>query len=284
MTIKYYPVDLHIHSVASDGKLSVSTLVDEAGQRGMKVIAITDHDTVAGIPAALERAKKYPALTVIPGVEINTDVPGDEVHIMGYYMDYQNQELENSLIRMRSSRQDRAKKMVNLLSNLGLPVDWELVQKIAGKGSIGRPHIAQAMLEKGYVLSIKEAFEKYIGRQGPAYADRDKMLPEEAVRLIRKAGGLAVLAHPGTLKNREEMLSRLILAGLVGLEAYYSNYTEETKKKLVNLAKNFGLIATGGSDFHGLDSANETPMGGVYVPLEAVTKLSLKARELLVKG
>lgn len=249
----------------------------------MKVIAITDHDTVAGIPEALERARKHSSLTVIPGVEINTDVPGNEVHILGYYLDYKNQELENSLSRMRSSRENRAKKMAQLLSGLGMPIDWEMIQKIAGKGSIGRPHVAQAMLEKGYVLSIKEAFEKYIGREGPAYVERDKMLPEEAVKLIRKAGGLAVLAHPGTLKNVQEMVSRLILTGLVGIEAYYGDYSEDNKGKLANLAKKFGLIATGGSDFHGLDSANETAMGGVYVPLEAVNKLSLMAKELPVK-
>ncbi len=243
----------------------------------MKVIAITDHDTVAAIPAALERAKMYPSLTVIPGVEINTDVPGDEVHILGYYMDCRNQELEDSLGRMRSSRQDRARKMVGLLSGLGIPVDWERVQQIAGKGSIGRPHVAEAMLEKGYVTSVKEAFDKYIGRMGPAYVERDKMLPEEAVRLIKKAGGLAVLAHPGTLKNVEDMLSRLVLAGLVGLEAYYGNYTEASTRKLQNLAKKFGLLATGGSDFHGLDSANETPMGGVYVPEEVARRLSFLA-------
>lgn len=250
----------------------------------MKVIAITDHDTVAGIPAALERAQKYPSLTVIPGVEINTDVPGDEVHILGYYLDYQNRELDNSLNRMRSSRKDRARKMISLLSNLGMPITWERVQEIAGKGSIGRPHVAQAMLEKGYVLSFKEAFEKYIGRKGPAYVERDKMLPEEAVRLIKTAGGLAVLAHPATLKNVEEMLSRLILAGLVGLEAHYGNYSKEDKRMLGNLAKKFGLIATGGSDFHGLDSANETAMGEVYVPPEAANKLSLMAKGLAVKG
>lgn len=243
----------------------------------MKVIAITDHDTVAGIPAALERAKKYPSLTLIPGVEINTDVPGDEVHILGYYMDCNNPELESSLSRMRSSRQGRARKMIDLLSGLGMTIEWERVQKIAGKGSIGRPHVAQAMLEKGYVLSLKEAFEKYIGRQGPAYVERDKMLPEEAVRLIKKAGGLAVLAHPGTLKKVEEMLSRLLLVGLVGLEAHYGNYSKENIRKLQSLAKKFGLLATGGSDFHGLDSANETPMGGVYVPMEAASKLALLA-------
>lgn len=249
----------------------------------MQAIAITDHDTMEGIPVALERARKYPSLTVIPGVEINTDVPGSEVHILGYYLDYRNEELKSSLSRMRSSRQDRARKMVDLLSRMGMPVNWERVKEIAGEGSIGRPHVARAILEKGYVLSIKEAFDKYIGREGPAYVERDKMLPEEAVRLIRKAGGLAVLAHPGTIKGQEEMLTRLIPEGLVGLEAYYDSYSEEEKRKLENMAKKFGLIATGGSDFHGLDSASETPMGGVDVPSDAVKSLSLMAGELSAK-
>lgn len=250
----------------------------------MKFIAITDHDTVAAIPEALQRAQNYSTLTVIPGVEINTDVPGDEVHILGYYLDYQNQELENSLRRMRSSRQDRARKMIDLLSGLGKPVDWDRVQKIAGKGSIGRPHVAEALVEKGYVTTIKEAFDRFIGRNGPAYVEREKMLPEEAVILIRKAGGLAVLAHPKTLKNVEEMLSRLISVGLVGMEAHYGNYEGAEKKKLERMAERYGLIPTGGSDFHGFDSADETEIGGVNVPLESVNRLSLLANRIAVKG
>jgi len=177
-------IDLHIHSTVSDGRLSPAEVVHKSVELGLTIIAITDHDSVDGIVPALAAAKAFPQLKVIPNVEISTDVPQGEVHVLGYFIDYTDYELKATLERMRDSRKRRAQGMIAKLGNLGLYIDWQRVQEIAGSGSIGRPHIAQAMLEKGYIASIKEAFTKYISRDGPAYVEREKMTPAEAVELI----------------------------------------------------------------------------------------------------
>jgi len=214
-------VDLHIHSTASDGRLTPADVIRKSAEIGLTIIALADHDTVDGIVPALIAAKTLPWLKVIPCVEISTDVPSGE----------------------------------------------------AGSGSIGRPHIAQAMLDKGYIVSFKEAFTKYISRGGPAYVERGKMTPQEAVDLILQANGLPVLAHPFTTSDPEVMVIELKAAGLVGIEAYYDGYTVEEINKLVSLADRNNLIATGGSDYHGLDINTETMIGGVDVPIEAAEQL-----------
>ena len=189
-------VDLHIHSTASDGRLNPADIVRQAAERELSVIAIADHDTVDGIAPAIEAAKAFPKLKVIPAIELSTDVPQGEVHVLGYFIDYADREFHVILERMRHSRLYRARGMIAKLKNLGIHIDWERVQEIAGEGSIGRPHIAQAMLEKGYITSFKEAFDKYISRDGPAYVEREKMTPVEAVELLLQVNGLPVLAHP----------------------------------------------------------------------------------------
>ena len=176
--------DLHIHTTASDGRLSPAEVVRRATELGMETIAITDHDSVDGIPLALAAAQAFPNLRVIPGIEINADVPPNEIHILGYFIDYTNSELSASLQWLCKSRWDRAVKMVAKLRALGIDIDWHRVQQLAQGASIGRPHIAQALLEKGFVSSIKDAFVKYIGRDGPAYVEHAKLTPAEAVKLI----------------------------------------------------------------------------------------------------
>lgn len=266
-------VDLHIHSTVSDGKFSPEEIVRKAAGAGLKVIALTDHDNVDGIAAALEAATEYPGLRVIPGVEISTDVPQGEVHMLGYFIDYTDTELLDQLDNMRSSREKRAQDMIARLTGLGMPVDWQRVRELAGEGSVGRPHIAQAMLEKGYISNLKEAFSKYLGSGGPAYVRREKLTPSEAVKLILRTGGLPVMAHPLTVDNYEELIAGLTADGLAGIEAYYGEFSTEDVKKLVRLADKYGLIATGGSDYHGLDENTETPLGGSNVPMEAAEKL-----------
>ena len=174
--------------------------------------------------------------------------------------------------------------MVTKLGNLGVHIDWQRVQEIAGSGSIGRPHIAQAMLEKGYIASIKEAFTKYISRNGPAYVEREKMTPAEAVELILQAKGLPVLAHPLTINDPETMVVELKAAGLIGIEAYYNGYTGDEINRLVALADRHNLIATGGSDYHGLDTATETMIGGVDVPMESAEQLIALAEQRAPKS
>jgi len=271
-------IDLHIHSTASDGKLSPTDVVRKSAERGLTVIALADHDTVDGIIPALAAAKAFPQLRVIPCIEISTDVPNGEVHILGYFVDYTDHQLKATLERMRHSRRERAYGMVAKLGKLGIHIEWQRVQEIAGSGSIGRPHIAQAMLEKGYIVSIKEAFTKYISRDGPAYVEREKMTPQEAVELLLRTNGLPVLAHPLTINDSETMVIKLKAAGLVGIEAYYNNYTTEEVSKLVSLANRYNLITTGGSDYHGLDNSTETMIGGADVPIESAEQLIALAK------
>ena len=277
-------VDLHIHSTASDGRLSPAEVVHKSAELGLTIIAIADHDSVDGIAPALAAANASPWLKVIPCVEISTDVPQGEVHVLGYFIDYTDQKLRATLERFRNSRQERAQGMVAKLRSLGVHIDWQRVQEIAGSSSMGRPHIAQAMLEKGYIASIKEAFTKYISRNGPAYVEREKMTPAEAVELILQAKGLPVLAHPFTINDPETMVVELKAAGLIGVEAYYDSYTGDEINRLVALAERHNLIATGGSDYHGLDTATETMIGGVDVPMESAERLIVLAEQQAPKS
>jgi predicted metal-dependent phosphoesterase TrpH len=266
-------VDLHIHSTASDGKYSPAALVNKAAKIGLRFISLTDHDSIKGIAPAIKAVKAFPRLTFIPGVEISTDLPEGEAHILGYFIDYNSPVLEKELLRFRDSRLGRGQRMVEKLRGLGITIDWKQVQKIAGDGAIGRPHIAQAMLEKGYIKTFEEAFEKYIGHGGPAYVEREKLTPEEAVALILRAGGLPVLAHPFTVKDPETMVKSLKTVGLVGIEAYYKDNTPEQTAATLKLAEKYGLIATGGTDYHGIGDSREVMLGGTEVPVEAAEKL-----------
>ncbi len=266
-------VDLHIHSTASDGRLSPAELVCKSAELGLSVIAIADHDSVNGIAEALETAKAYPGLTVIPSVEINTDVPRGEAHMLGYFIDFTDGELNATLGRLRESRRLRAQRMIARLAKLDLHIEWARVQEIAGSGSIGRPHLAQALLEKGYIASAREAFTRYIGKDGPAYVDREKITPAGAVELILHASGLPVLAHPFTIPDPAAMIIELKKVGLVGIEAYYNDYNADQVSELVDLAERHNLITTGGSDYHGIDETFETMIGGADVPLESAKQL-----------
>ena len=210
-------------------------------------------------------------------------MPAGEAHILGYFIDYTSDGLRSALERFRSSRLGRAQGMIAKLQALGIHIDWPRVQEIAGDGSIGRPHIAQAMLEKGYITSIKEAFTRYIGRDGPAYVEREKMTPVEAVSLILRSHGLPVLAHPFTVVDPEAMVIELKAAGMVGIEAHYNSYTTDETMSLLNLAERYQLIATGGSDYHGLDESNETMLGSVEVPMASAERLIALADERVLK-
>ena len=265
--------DLHLHSTASDGRLTPEELVARAAGLGMRVIALTDHDSVDGVAPALKAAAAFPRLRLIPGVEISTALADGEAHVLGYFIDYPSDMLKAALEKFRHSRLGRGRGMVAKLAGLGIDIDWSRVQEIAGDGSIGRPHIALAMLEKGYISTFEEAFDKYIGHGGPAYVAREKMTPAEAVELVVKSGGLPVLAHPFTVGEPEPMIAALKKSGLVGIEAYYKEQTAEQTEAMLELAGRYGLIATGGSDYHGIDDSRDAMVGSVDVPREAADKL-----------
>lgn len=273
-------VDLHTHTIASDGTHTPQQLISRAARLAVKVIAITDHDTTAGVAEA-QAAGEQMDVEVIAGVEINTDVPGAEVHILGYFVDPDHEELNAELARIREGRVGRARKMAEVLTGMGAPVRFERILQIAGEGSVGRPHVAQALLEAGHVATLGEAFEKYIGRNSPAYVERMKFTPAEACALIRRAGGVPVLAHPvffdryGAIKssfNLEAMLAETIAAGLMGIETYYPSYDAITVEYLLGIARRYGLVVTGGTDFHG-SKPNEPDLGGVYVPRRVARRL-----------
>jgi len=279
-----YKADLHVHTTASDGRFSPEEIVQKAAELGLTTIAIADHDTVDGIVPATEAAKSFPGLRIIPSVEINTDVPHGEAHILGYFVDYSNNELLSALERLRNFRKERAQKMVVRLKEMGIKIEWQRVQEIAGGGAMGRPHLARAMLEKGYIKSFREAFDRYIGREGPAYVERDKIDPVEAVRLVLWADGLPVLAHPLILRDPEAMIISLKMVGLVGIEAYYGEYSAGEISGLLGLAGSYNLLTTGGSDYHGTDSGGEIMMGDVQIPAEAVERLISLAKQRGLKS
>ncbi|MBM4448094.1 MAG: PHP domain-containing protein [Chloroflexi bacterium] len=276
-------VDLHIHSTASDGRYSPQEIIGKAAGLGLETIALADHDSIDGIAPALEEVRKLKRLQFIPGVEVSTDVPNGEVHVLGYFIDYTSEELAAALARFRHSREGRAQGMIDRLKELGINLSWERVREIAGDGAIGRPHIAQAMLEKGYISSIKEAFDRYIARDGPAYVEREKMTPVEAVQLVLRNKGIAVMAHPFTVPEPEAMIAELKAAGMAGIEAYYNGYTAEEIGQLIAMARNHELVVTGGTDYHGLDDSKETMMGGVDVPVAVVQGLIARAEPKMLK-
>jgi predicted metal-dependent phosphoesterase TrpH len=272
-------VDLHTHSTASDGLHQPQELVRLAHEAGLEVIGLADHDTTAGLAAAMAEGERV-GVSVIPAIEINTDLPQkrSEAHMLGYLMDYEQPAFQAGLRALREARARRGERMVEKLRAMGLDVTWERVRELAG-GAVGRPHIARALMEKGYASSVSDAFDRFIGPGRPAYVPRYKLTPEDAVRLIRSVRGVPVLAHPTYIQGLEDwLLPSLVAAGMQGLECYYGQYDDATVERLLRLADAHGLLATGGSDYHG-PNMHPTPLGGRYVPPICVERLRAQAAE-----
>jgi 3',5'-nucleoside bisphosphate phosphatase len=259
--------DFHNHSTASDGRLTPTQLVDLAARNGVKIFALTDHDSTEGLAEARTAAAKYADFTLVPGVELSTDIANGEVHVLGYLPQPENPELQAALKRFRDGRFERGRLMVEKLAALGKPVSWERVKEIAGEASIGRPHVALAMVEAGHIANTTEAFDLYIGRNGPAYVEREKMTPIEAVRTLRHFGASPVLAHPTYVTDAEAVLRELIPAGLVGMEVFYKAYDTPTVEQLLAMARRNSILPLGGSDYHALDRPDEREPGMVDHPL-----------------
>jgi len=272
-------IDLHTHSTASDGIYSPTELLQRAKGIGLRILALTDHDTTGGLEEAAQAAAKLD-IDFLPGIEINTDVAGGEVHVLGYFPEFQRPAFQAILKVLRDARERRGQRMVELLNEHGINVAWDRVRAIA-QGAVGRPHVAKALLEAGYVQTIGEAFDKYIGTGCYAYVPRYRLTPEDAVHLIASANGLPVMAHPVDLPGLDELrnwLPGLKEAGMVGLETYYGPYTPGDEQALRALADEYDLIPTGGTDFHG-PGIHPTPLGGRYVPYEAVERLKAAAAQ-----
>ncbi|HHN93436.1 MAG TPA: PHP domain-containing protein [Anaerolineae bacterium] len=278
MGVSLSQVDLHIHTTASDGIYTPSEVVRMALSAGLRVIAITDHDTLAGVPEAQEAARGLP-LEVIPGVEVNSEGDWGDLHFLGYYVSLEAESLRGRLRAMRKARVTRAQKMVARLNQMGMPITWEEVRAIAGGDTVGRPHIAQALVNRGYVGTTQEAFQRFIGRQGPAYFPRLKLTPPEVIRAITAAGGVPVIAHPA--HSGAAAVSRIpefVEYGLRGVEVYYPHHSPEEVEMLLGLCRKFDLIATGGSDFHGGGVGHAPTVGAVHVPWECVARLRAARR------
>lgn len=266
-------IDLHTHSTASDGLYTPRELLRRANEAGLRVLALTDHDTTNGLIEAAEEARAL-HIEFIPGIELNTDIAGGEVHVLGYFLEFGRPAFQAVLKTLRDARERRGQRMVEQLREHGVIISWERVRAIA-QGAVGRPHVARALMEAGYVQSIGEAFDAYLSKGGIGYVPRYRITPVDAVRLIDSANGLPVIAHPlnlpGLAKLREE-LPELCAAGMVGLETYYGPYTHDNELDLLTLASEYHLVPTGGSDFHG-PGIHPTPLGGRHVPYEAVERL-----------
>jgi 3',5'-nucleoside bisphosphate phosphatase len=266
-------VDLHTHSTYSDGLLSPAMLVEEAASRGVRILALTDHDTVAGIGEARVAGERL-GVEIIPGVELSAALPGGgEVHLLGYFVDVEDSDFLAQLAGYARARSERMQRMVERLNRIGAPVALERVREIAGHGTVGRPHLGRALVEAGYAEDLSDAFARFIGGGKPAFVPRPRVDPRDAIALVRAAGGVPVLAHPFSTGGVESVLDRLVPAGLAGMEVDYGEYTPEVREILRQIAARRGLIATGGSDYHGPDRRSARELGSAPVSLESVAAL-----------
>ncbi|MBM4284514.1 MAG: PHP domain-containing protein [Deltaproteobacteria bacterium] len=259
-------IDLHTHSTASDGSLTPAAVVRLARERGLAAIALTDHDTIDGLPEAI-RAGVEEGVEVVPGVEISARHPGGSMHILGLLVDYDDGLLDRRLAVLKQARRDRNPQIVAKLNSLGIPVSLDEVEAVSGGGQVGRPHIARALLERGAVRSIQEAFDLFLSNRGRAYVGKFRFPPPEAIAMIRESGGVPVLSHPFTLNVHSVRELRTLLVdlkrmGLAGLEVFYPEHGPDLEGLYRELAKELDLLITGGSDFHG-DNKPEVELGRI---------------------
>ncbi len=263
--------DLHIHTYFSDSTSSPQEVVDDALKAGLSCIAITDHDIVQGVAPTIEAAKPH-ALEIVPGIELSSEFENCDIHILGYFIDYQKGPLLEKIDVFLDARVERMKQMIMNLKGIGVNnIEFEEVCALTQSRAVGRAHLATLLLQKGWVSNFKSAFEKYIGPGCPGYAPKYNQTPFEAIELIRSSGGVAVMAHP-MLTQKDELIPRFAAAGLKGLEVYYPNSMNNVTEFYERIAKKNGLIATGGSDAHG-KAKSYTYVGKRTVPLEVVEQL-----------
>ena len=269
--VDLYEADLHCHTTASDGLLSPTELVQLAAKLGLKGIGITDHDTIQGWKEA-EEAGAYYKIRILKGIELNTNWQGKEVHILGYEVDSSSKYFIDKLRVLRKAREKRMEEILGRFKGLGINIAVDEVQQFAQGESIGRPHIAQVLIERGYVKTIREGFEQFIGKGAPAYVSRFKLTPEEGICLIREAHGVAVLAHPG-VHRLDEGIPAWVKVGLQGIEVLHSEHNSDDENKYFEIAQKYNLLKTGGSDFHGEARKPGVNLGGWGVPIEVIQQI-----------
>ncbi len=262
--------DLHLHTVFSDGTDAPGELVKKAAKAALEAIAVTDHDSVEAVPAAIDAGILH-GVEVIPGIELTAEYEGLEIHILGYFLDYRNAALHEKLKFLEKARIERIHAMVAKLNGMGVRINADKIFALSGKGIVGRLHVARVMMSEGIIGSIWEAFSKYIGNNGPAYVLGFKFSPQDAVKLIRGAGGIPVLAHPYALR-RDDLIPKLVHCGIRGLEVYYPEHTSTMRNKYIRICREHKLLMTGGSDYHGR-AKPDVVLGGFKVPYELVESL-----------
>lgn len=267
--------DLHIHTCFSDGTFSPREVVEKAKAAGLSAIAITDHDSVDGIPFAQEAGREMD-VEIVPAIELTAEEKDSEIHILGYFIDYENAPFLEFLEKLRKERIERTSKIISKLQKLGVDINIEDVLKAAGTGAVGRLHLACCLKEKGYIKNIYDAFTKYIGEGKPAYVKRQRLSPQKTIEIIENLGGVSIIAHPHSIKN-ESIVEDLIKMGIEGLEVFHSDHSKRTSDYFLKLAKSYNLIITGGSDCHGLRK-EKILIGTVKVPYNVVEELRNKSR------
>ena len=277
---KLSKIDLHIHTVYSDGTYTPREVVYKAKKLGLIAISITDHDSVDGLDEALKVGREC-GVEVVPGIEMSTDVGEDEIHILGYYLDWKKEELLSQLKIFQQARIQRNEKLFKRLNDLGMRINHRETARLAPRGVVSRLHIARLMVMKGYVSSIGEAFEDWLNPGKPAYVKKMEVSPFKVIQLLLEAEGIPVLAHP-YLSKRDDLIPELIKAGLKGLEVYHSSHNVATTQHYLKLAKFYNLVITGGSDCHG-KAKDKVLMGTVNVPKQVLDNLK-KAHRKLVKS
>ena len=269
-------IDLHSHTTASDGQHSPGELLSLAASAGVTVLAVTDHDTVAGLAEAAEAARAH-GVELVPGIEVSAFVLKKEVHILGHFVRPDFPELARFAERLRVEREQRMERMVEQMRKLGFPVGMEQVRALAGGAQLGRPHLARLLVERGWCLDVKEAFDRFLGAGKPAWTHRFKLEGREAIRLIHRAGGTATLAHPGSSKLERYDILLLARAGREGLEALHSDHNPSVRERYLKCAKEFDLVTTGGSDFHGEQVTPGKRPGSSTTPPENFARLRARA-------
>jgi hypothetical protein len=269
-------IDLHSHTTASDGQHSPAELLSLAASAGVTALAVTDHDTVAGLGEAAEAARAH-GVELVPGIELSAFVLKREVHILGHFVRPDFEELASFAARLGVEREQRMERMVEQLRRLGFPVTMGDVRAVAGSAQLGRPHLARVLVERGWCLDVKEAFDRFLGAGRSAWVDRYKLDGREAIRLIHRAGGTATLAHPGSSKVERHELRMLAKDGLDGLEALHADENPSVREKYLKFAKEFDLVTTGGSDFHGEQVTPGKRPGDSTTPPENFARLRARA-------
>jgi hypothetical protein len=269
-------IDMHMHSTASDGSYPPEAVVDIAAKNGVEIISLTDHDSLAGIPAAARRAEEK-GIRLIPGVELSVAEEGVDVHLLAYGFNPEDKALGDAVARYREARRERAKKILARLKGLGIRISLEEVEEIAQGGALGRPHVAEALMRNGYIETFNEAFQRYLGHHAPAYVAKQTVTLEEASSVVREAGGVTVLAHPGTL-NRDQHIPAWSRRGLDGIEVWHAKHDSNAIARYRGFAQLHGLLMTGGSDFHG-ERTPDITIGGVAVPLSILPPLEEALRQ-----